>query len=170
MRLPLARGGEALDDWMPTTTDYGTHDRQLGSRAHDTEDQSRAAVPCAAVVCVAMCIFGISATLGPGHLRASVPSWSAGAAPTLAGIRNGRAAPSSNATSAAAADGVSSYSVAVDLAAVPAIREFLAERGAGCYAGPLRMLAMEVFEKLRARLGAGAVGLWTGEVTVRGTS
>lgn len=50
--------------------------------------------------------------------------------------------------------------------------EFLAERGAGCYAGPLRALAWEVREDLQERCAkkwpgvAPTVGLWTGEESV----
>src|SRR5262245_16902955 len=40
---------------------------------------------------------------------------------------------------------------------------FLAERGRGVYAGPLRMLAQEAHRRLSAQLGAGKVGLITGE-------
>ncbi|MHB8262964.1 MAG: helicase-related protein [Acidimicrobiales bacterium] len=40
---------------------------------------------------------------------------------------------------------------------------YLAERGSGIYAAPLRMLAFESYERLSARLGADLVGLVTGE-------
>src|SRR5262249_61300337 len=40
---------------------------------------------------------------------------------------------------------------------------FLKEHGRGVYAGPLRMLAQEAHRRLSAELGAGAVGLVTGE-------
>ncbi len=40
---------------------------------------------------------------------------------------------------------------------------FLAERGRGVYAGPLRMLAQEAHRRLSAQLGPGKVGLVTGE-------
>jgi ATP-dependent RNA helicase SUPV3L1/SUV3 len=40
---------------------------------------------------------------------------------------------------------------------------FLAERGRGVYAGPLRMLAQEAHRRLSAQLGQGKVGLVTGE-------
>jgi ATP-dependent RNA helicase SUPV3L1/SUV3 len=43
---------------------------------------------------------------------------------------------------------------------------FLAERGAGVYAAPLRMLAQEAHRRLAARLGAERVGLLTGEERV----
>jgi ATP-dependent RNA helicase SUPV3L1/SUV3 len=43
---------------------------------------------------------------------------------------------------------------------------FLAERGRGVYAGPLRMLAQEAHRRLAAQLGADAVGLVTGEERV----
>jgi hypothetical protein len=41
--------------------------------------------------------------------------------------------------------------------------EFLIERGHGTFAGPLRLLAIEVYEKLCKRLGKDKVGLVTGE-------
>lgn len=41
--------------------------------------------------------------------------------------------------------------------------DLLASVGAGVYAAPLRLLAREGFERLRARLGPGQVGLRTGE-------
>ena len=44
--------------------------------------------------------------------------------------------------------------------------EFLAERGRGVYAGPLRMLAQEAHRRLAARLGDERVGLVTGEERV----
>jgi len=44
--------------------------------------------------------------------------------------------------------------------------EELAGRGAGVYAGPLRMLAQEAHRRLSARLGEHAVGLVTGEERV----
>jgi ATP-dependent RNA helicase SUPV3L1/SUV3 len=44
--------------------------------------------------------------------------------------------------------------------------EELAARGAGVYAGPLRMLAQEAHRRLSARLGQHAVGLVTGEERV----
>ena len=40
---------------------------------------------------------------------------------------------------------------------------YLADRGAGVYAAPLRMLAWEAYEKLAGELGEGEVGLVTGE-------
>ncbi len=40
---------------------------------------------------------------------------------------------------------------------------FLAERGRGVYAGPLRMLAQEAHRRLAALLGDERVGLITGE-------
>ena len=43
---------------------------------------------------------------------------------------------------------------------------FLAERGRGVYAGPLRMLAQEAHRRLSAQLGPGKVGLVTGEERV----
>jgi ATP-dependent RNA helicase SUPV3L1/SUV3 len=43
---------------------------------------------------------------------------------------------------------------------------FLAERGRGVYAGPLRMLAQEAHRRLSATLGAERVGLITGEERV----
>ncbi|HEX2302482.1 MAG TPA: helicase-related protein [Gaiella sp.] len=43
---------------------------------------------------------------------------------------------------------------------------FLAERGRGVYAGPLRMLAQEAHRRLSASLGEGRVGLVTGEERV----
>ena len=43
---------------------------------------------------------------------------------------------------------------------------FLAERGHGVYAGPLRMLAQEAHRRLAAELGAERVGLVTGEERV----
>src|SRR5262245_28191005 len=43
---------------------------------------------------------------------------------------------------------------------------FLAERGEGVYAGPLRMLAQEAHRRLSAQLGAERVGLVTGEERV----
>jgi ATP-dependent RNA helicase SUPV3L1/SUV3 len=43
---------------------------------------------------------------------------------------------------------------------------FLAERGSGVYAGPLRMLAQEAHRRLSAELGAERVGLVTGEERV----
>ena len=43
---------------------------------------------------------------------------------------------------------------------------FLAERGSGVYAGPLRMLAQEAHRRLAAQLGDERVGLVTGEERV----
>ena len=43
---------------------------------------------------------------------------------------------------------------------------FLAERGSGVYAGPLRMLAQEAHRRLSAQLGDERVGLVTGEERV----
>ncbi|MEZ5099389.1 MAG: helicase-related protein [Thermoleophilia bacterium] len=47
---------------------------------------------------------------------------------------------------------------------------FLAERGRGVYAAPLRMLAQEAHQRLSARLGADRVGLLTGEERVEETA
>ena len=41
--------------------------------------------------------------------------------------------------------------------------QFLASRGSGAYAGPLRLLALEVCNKLRRELGHDKVGCVTGE-------
>jgi len=48
--------------------------------------------------------------------------------------------------------------------------EVLKQRGRGVYAGPLRMLAQEAHRRLSAELGAGSVGLVTGEERVNDTA
>lgn len=45
----------------------------------------------------------------------------------------------------------------------------LLEAGAGCYAAPLRMLAWEGYDRLRALLGDDQVGLVTGEEQINPT-